>query len=567
MRNSCAALFLAFVLAGCHLPTRPDTTDAAWDAFVTTFLDEHAAIEPGWAVGTGRHEFDGKLADFSRAGIERRIEHARAARERALAFGDASLGAAQRFERDNLVAELDGQLFWLEEGARPWKSPAFYVFSLDPNVYVDREYAPLAQRMRAYSAWARAVPALLREARENLRAPMPRSYVQLGRNVSGGLARFLESDVPRVFAPVRDDALRAEFEVANAAAAKALKEFDAWLATQEAAATDAYAMGAEKFLRMLRATERVDVPLARLKEMGERDLERNLAALRDACSRFAAGQTVEACVAKVKARKPAEGPVAAANKQLHELRAFIVERRVVTIPGPEVADVKEAPPYRRWNAAYIDVPGPYEKNLLSTFRIAPPDPKWSAAEQAAYIPGICDLLFYSVHEVWPGHFLQHLHSDRSASRIGRLFGSYAFGEGWAHYAEEMMWEMGLGDGDPEVHVAQIINALWRNVRYLSAIGLHTGGMSVADSEAMFRDKAFLDAGNARQQAARGTFDPGYGNYTLGKLMIRKLRDDWTATRGGRAAWQAFHDELLSHGSPPLPLLRKAMLPGDSGPAI
>ena len=141
---------------------------------------------------------------------------------------------------------------------------------------------------------------------------------------------------------------------------------------------------------------------------------------------------------------------------------------------------------------------------------------------------------------------------------------YAFTEGWAHYAEEIMWEAGLGNGDPEIHIGQLLNALLRNVRFISAIGLHTGTMTVAESERMFRDKACQDPGNARQQAARGTFDPAYLNYTLGKLMIRKLRDDWTASRGGRKAWGAFHDQFLSYGSPPIPLARKAMLGSDGG---
>jgi uncharacterized protein (DUF885 family) len=172
-----------------------------------------------------------------------------------------------------------------------------------------------------------------------------------------------------------------------------------------------------------------------------------------------------------------------------------------------------------------------------------------------------------VHEVWPGHFLQSRHSKRSAFVLGRVFGNYAFGEGWAHYAEELMWEAGLGDGDPKVHVGQLLNALLRNVRLVSAIGLHTGGMTVAQSEELFREKAFQDPGNARQQADRGTFDPGYGAYTLGKLMIRKLRDDWTVTRGGRESLRQFHDQLLSRGSVPVPLLRKAMLGPSAGPAL
>jgi Bacterial protein of unknown function (DUF885) len=571
MSKAVVAAVLAFALLGCQQPTRSaadsPTASREWDAFAVEFVEAGFVSQPQSAVRAGRHEFDGKLPDLSRAGIQKHIDELHAAHERAKRFSDANLDPHQRFERGYLLAEIESELFWLEEGERPWRNPGFYSYAMDPNVYVDREYAPLEQRMKAYTAYARALPGAAAHVRENLRTPLPRTYVQLGHIVFGGLVSFLEKDVPGVFAPVGDAKLRAEFDAANAGAVKAMKELDAWFKAEEASATEGYAIGAEKFLKMLRATEQVDVPLARLKEMGERDLERNLAALREACARFAPGESVTACVTRVQDRKPAEGPVLAAQRQLRELRAFIVERKVVTIPGPELAGVKEAPPYRRWNSAYIEVPGPYEKNLPSIYRIAPPDPGWTAAEQAAYIPGITDLLFISAHEVWPGHFLQHLHSDRSASMPGRLFRSYAFSEGWAHYAEEMMWEMGLGDGDPAVHVGELTNALLRDVRYLSAIGLHTGGMTVAESEAMFRDQAFQDPGNARQQAARGTFDPAYGNYTLGKLMIRKLRDDWTATHGGRQSWQAFHDRFLSYGAPPIPLVRKAMLGDDAGPPI
>jgi uncharacterized protein (DUF885 family) len=169
------------------------------------------------------------------------------------------------------------------------------------------------------------------------------------------------------------------------------------------------------------------------------------------------------------------------------------------------------------------------------------------------------LLFTSVHEVWPGHFLQFLHSNNSPSKFGQVFIGYAFAEGWAHYTEEMMWDAGLGEGDSTVHIGQLLNALLRNVRLISAIGLHTGKMTVEQSERMFRELAFQDPGNARQQAARGTFDPAYLNYTMGKLMIRKLRDDWCADRGGREAWKDFHDQFLSFGGPPIPLVRKAML--------
>jgi hypothetical protein len=391
--------------------------------------------------------------------------------------------------------------------------------------------------------------------------------VQLGRIIFGGLAKFYATAAVTTFAPVNDAALQADFREANVVAIEAMKSLDAHFASLEAGATNDYAIGAARFSEMLYATERVDVPLARLKEIGERDMERNLAALREACARYAPGASLKDCAEKVKAEKYPEGPVAAAAKQLEDLRRFLIARGVVSIPGPEQAMVAESPPHQRWNAAYINTPGPYETNLPAIYYIAPPDPAWSAKEQNDYVPGKADLLFISVHEVWPGHFLQVLHANRARSKLGRVFTSYAFAEGWAHYTEEMMWEVGLNDGDAATHIGQLLNALLRNARYLSAIGLHTGGMTVAQSEALFREKAFQDAGNSRQQAARGTFDPGYGNYLLGKLMIRKLRDDWTANRGGRAAWQRFHDEFLSHGAPPIPVIRKVMLGPDAGPPL
>jgi len=485
-------------------------------------------------------------------------------RERALQFDDAALDEGRRFERDYVAARLDGELFWLESAQSPFTDPSYYSGGLDPNVYVAREYAPLADRLRAYIKYAEAIPAAAAQIRQNLRTPMPRSYVQIGRITYGGLATFFEEDVPVIFAAVTDAKLQADLRRANAGAIAAMRVLDAWLATLEASATDRFALGPERFGEMLRRTELVDVPLPRLKEAAKRDLARNLAALRAACATFAPGQGDQSCIDKMQSDKPRNAAVAGAQAELAGLRAFVADHRLVTIPSDDQARVAEAPAYERYNLAYVRIPGPYEKNLPATFYIAPPDPGWTQAEQDSYVPGKATLLFISVHEVWPGHFLQFLHSNRSKSRIGQIFVSYAFNEGWAHYVEEMMWDAGLGAGDAEMHIGQLHQALLRNVRLLSAIGLHTGGMTVAESEAMFRDKAFMDPGNARQQAARGTFDPAYGNYTLGKLMIMKLRSDWTATRGDRSAWKDFHDKFLSYGAPPVPLVRRAMLGEGAG---
>jgi hypothetical protein len=428
-------------------------------------------------------------------------------------------------------------------------------------MYLTRPYAPLADRMAAFVTYEEALPKALAQVKANLKAPLPASYIDLGVNSFGGFAAFFKSDVPGIFASVKDPALQARFKSANAAAIAATQDLADWLKAQKPQATQNYALGADKFAAMLHATERVDVPLDQLKATGEADLQRNLDALKKACDQFAPAKSLADCVAKEAADKPEGGAVEGARKQLATLRKFVADKNLVTIPGTEQAKVEEAPPFNRWNFAYIEIPGPYEKNLPSVYYIAPPDPSWSKADQAAYVPGKTALEFVSSHEVWPGHFLQFLHANRAEWMFGRLFVGYAFAEGWAHYAEEMMFDQGVDGATPEVHIGQLTNALLRDVRYLSAIGLHTGGMTMAQSEQMFKDKAFQDPGSARQQAARGTYDPAYLNYTLGKLMIMQLRQDWMAKHPGADALKAFNDQFLSYGGPPIPLVRAQMLGG------
>jgi hypothetical protein len=560
-----SAVLILVSLMGCGKASRPERS-ADWDKYVAGYLDAYFAVHPDIAVSNGRHEFDGKLPDFSKAALDREVARLHAERARAAAFVN-NLDQRQQFERDYVIAAMDSDLFWLESARWPYRDPYFYSGSVDPQVYLTRPYAPLDQRMRAFVNFESALPVALEQIRANLQIPMPRTYVDFGRLTFGGLATYFDHDVPGIFASVKDPQLQSDFAAANASAIRALKSLDAWFASQRATANENFALGADLFHQMLYATERVDISLDQLQAIGRQDLERNLAALKEACAQFDPGKTLADCTTKQVADKPRGSPVEAAREQLKELRAFVADNQVVSIPGTEEAQVAEAPPYQRWNFAYITIPGPYEKDLPSIYYISPPDPKWTAAEQKAYLPGNATLLFTSVHEVWPGHFLQFLHANRVPSRFGQIFAGYAFAEGWAHYAEEMMWDAGLGAKNPETHVGQLMEALLRNVRFLSAIGMHTGHMSVAESEKMFRESAFADAGDARQQAARGTFDPAYLNYTMGKLMIRKLRDDWTASRGGRSAWRDFHDQFLSFGGPPIPLVRAAMLGGSAGPPL
>ena len=553
------------VLAACSAEKTPQSAGSAanWTEFRDQFLAGYFPLNPNFAVYQGKHEFDGQLPDWSADGLQKQIAFLEKTIADAQAF-DGKMSDAEKFERDYLVHVAQGQLFFLKDADFPHKNPAFYVGQLDPNVYISRPYADPATRMKAFITYAEKVPAAAAQIKANLKLPMPATFVKYGSAGFGGFADYYTGDAKAAFADVKDPALQKQFDEVAAKGAAAMKDLAAYVASQPGSA-DGWALGADKFSRMLLTNEAVDTPLDELERIGQADLKRNQDALKAACATYAAGMTIADCMKKMGSDKPADGPVAEARRQLPMLRAFLVEKDLVSIPGTEQAQVEESPPYNRQNSAYIDIPGPYEKGLPSVYYISPPDPSWDKQTQLDFVPGKKDLLFTSVHEVWPGHFLNFLHSNRAESIFGKLFVGYAFAEGWAHYTEEMMWDAGLGDGDPETHIGQLSNALLRNCRYLSAIGLHTKGMTVADSEKLFKEQCYQDEGNARQQAARGTYDPLYLNYTMGKLMIRKLREDWT--KGDKTKWKAFHDEFLSYGGPPIPMVRAAMMKEASPKAV
>jgi uncharacterized protein (DUF885 family) len=590
-----------------------------WKQTADGFVQSYFAAQPSFAAQEGKHEYDGQLPDVSAHGIKREIARLHDERDQLNAVDPSQLEPQERFDRTYLLNVVDRDLFYLEKAHFPSTNPYWYlnVAGIDPDMYLSRNYAPLNVRMKAYIKYAHGIPKLTRDIQENLTGPLPKTYVELGIAVFGGLVDFYKKDVAAVFASVNDPAMQKELTDADTNAANAMANLTNYLTGLRKTATDNFALGKDVYAQMVKDTEMVDLPIEQIEAAGRADLERNTAALKAECANYLPKGTIAACVAKVSAKKPPEGTLDAARRQLTMLRDFVQKNNIVGIPNDDQALVAEAPPYNRNNAAFIQVPGPYDKGVAATYNIAPPDPKWSKAEQLQYIPSEATLLFTSVHEVWPGHFLQFLHSNSNPDKLEALWVGYAFAEGWAHYCEEMMYEEGLGRGDPELHIGQIMDALLRDVRLLSAIGLHTEGWTVAQSEKMFREQAFQDPGNARQQAARGTYDPAYLNYTLGKLMIRKLRADWVAKMAGggaaaqastappasapgsaattgpamtgpamtgpamtgpamtgpsmagasaapdQALWHDFHDKFLSYGGPPIPLVRKEMV-GDAG---
>ena len=562
IRRTIFALLASATLASCNMvgQTAPQVP---WAQYAQSTIDGWLKTDPYFAVYQGAHQYDGKFADWSPAGLKARGDFLRKVISDAGAY--TAVTGKDKFERDYMVQVAKGQLFWLEVADQPHTNPAFYVGAFDPNVYLAREYAPRPQRAAALAQFLEGVPAAAAAIKGNLKGPIAAPLVTFGTSAFSGYADFYSKDVLTAFADVKDDALQARLSAAAAKAAAAMTDLSTWLKGQQG--DGSFALGTDKFAQMLNDTEAVNMPLADLEKVGEADLKRNQDALTAACAQFAPGASVPDCMAKMNAHKPADNPVAEATRQIPLLTQFIKTKDLVTIPGTEQALVRQSPAYNAQNGAYIDPPGPLEKGIPSIYYIAAPDPSWPKEKQAEYIPGVDDLMFTSIHEVMPGHFVQFLHANRAPSVFGRMFVGYAFAEGWAHYSEEMMWEAGLGDGDPEMHIGQLSNALLRDCRFLSAIRLHTAGMTIAQSTEFFRTACFQDAGTAEQQARRGAYDPAYLNYTLGKLMIRKLRADWTATHGGREGWKAFHDAFLEFGGPPIPLVRQAMMGEDKPKAV
>jgi hypothetical protein len=565
-----SAMAAALIVTGCRVANAPDNsaTHAAatagdWPAFVNAFIEGTFKANPGFAVVQGRHEFDGQIGDLSQAGIDAEVARLKAAITDAEGFAADKLTPEQRYQRDYLVAVAKGNLFWIDPAGADQlhNNPAAYLGFLDPSVYVTVPYAPKEQRLKAYIKFLQNVPRALEQMRANIKTPMATSFVEYAKNAFGGFVTYYPGDGTAAWKGVGTPEDQAELKAATDNAVKAMQETVTWVEGQRAASKPNFALGTAKFQRMLADTEMVTTPIAELERIGRADLASNQQLLGQACSRYAPGVTIADCMLKMNADKPVGGPVAEARRQLPMLKQFIIDHDIVSIPGPEEAKVEESPPYNRQNAAYINIPGPYEKGLPSVYYIAPPDPSWPKAEQDAFIPGKSDLLFTSVHEVWPGHFLNFLHANRSKDIFGRVFVGYAFAEGWAHYGEEMMRVKGVGGGTDEVMIGQLSNALLRDCRFLSAIGMHTGSMTQQQSYDLFRNECYQDPGNAKQQAARGTYDPAYLNYTMGKLMIRRLRDDWAKSRGGERAWKAFHDQFLSYGGPPIPLVRQQMMGG------
>jgi uncharacterized protein (DUF885 family) len=531
-----------------------------WDDFVTDFVESYFYQNPDWATFNGRHEFDGQIADYSDKGIRARVEWFKEQKYSADKFNNADLNGEQLLEKKNLLRIIDENIFSMEILRKPYFNADYYFWQLAPSLYLEKNYAPLKQRMTGYIKYLHSMKIVIEQIRNNFenQPSLSRYDIETAIITFGGFSNFMKKDAPIGFESIINETLWSEFKKATEETVYAFEEFVKWLDTRKHDATDNFAMGSEKFSKMLYATDRIDMPLTELIELAENDLQRNQNALKDACQKYSPGKSVKECIQMIQSQKKEYNPIEIAREQLATLKNFVKDKNLVAIPEYEKLSVLEAPPFMSGSSALINLPRAFDKNSEGFYYISHPNPKWSKKQRISYLKDENYLLFTSVHEVWPGHFLQSLYYNKNRSLLAKVFLNYTNLEGWAHYCEEMMFDEGLGNYQPEYEIGMRIWALQRDVRFVVSIKLHTEGISVKDAEQLFINYAFLDSITANMEAIRAIWDPQYYGYTLGKILIRNLKDKWMAKTGINNL-NEFHTKFLSYGVIPISLIEKDML--------
>ena len=539
------------------------------------FVDEYLAwlheVHPTNATFDGVHLHDDLLEDFSRAAIDSQIRDLGAFARRLAAIDPARLTEVERLERPALDANIHARLFELE-AVRTWeRSPQHYgdllATSLAGQILFD--YAPLAERARRVVSKLHQVPRLMQAARDNIKEP-PGIFIKVGLESLRGALRFIEDDLPRAFSALDDPFLLMDLADASTEASNAIGGYVQHLEEDVAPrARGPFRLGRERMQRKLALDEGITLGADRLLAIAERELRAVQDEFRRVASRLDGADPLAAW-ARAKAEHPAAGAVVAtAQQQLDELATFIRRNDLVTVPEAVDVAVAPTPRFYRWTFASMWTPGPFEtRRLRAYYYITDADAAWPPEKQEEHLRDFNygALWAISIHEVYPGHFLHYQHLRRIASTLRKsiLFSSTAMVEGWAHYAEQMMVEAGFRRSDPRIKLGQLAESLIRLCRLVVGLRLHCEDMSVEQGVRFFRDEAYLEEASARREAERGTFDPSYVLYSLGKLMVLRLRDDCQAAQGDRFSLRAFHDALLGNGTVPLWLHRNLMLGDNNG---
>lgn len=564
-------------------PAAARPADAAVLALADDYFDRFLfPTYPTNATLSGVHLYDDKLEDLSKASIDRQVAALHGYLQRFRALPEAGLSDRVRGDRELMIASIQGSLLSLEVVKNWRKDPGLYPATITGSAFsiMQRDFAPAAERLRALIARQKAMPGVLAAARANLVDP-PRIYTEIALETMDGSIGFFRDDLPLAFEGVTDAKLKAEFAASNAAVVKALEDYAAWLKVDLLPRSNGeFRLGAETFARKLRYDEMVDTPLDRLLEIGMADLRRNQAAFREVAKRVSPGKTAEQVMADLAADHPPPAELLASFRSTFAgITTFIKDKRIITMPSEVPPILRESPPFMRATTfASMDTPGPFEpKADEAYFNVTLPDPKWDAARTAGFMaqfnyPVISNV---AVHEAYPGHYIQFLWMHKLDARVRKMVGASSNAEGWAHYCEQMMLDEGFGQpgqGGTDARAAdmlrlgQLQDALLRNARYIVGIRMHTQGMSIEDGVKFFVEEGYQSKEVGEAETRRGTGDPTYLYYTLGKLQILKLRADVEKKLGRAFILQDFHDEFMRQGFPPIRIVRRTML-GDDSPTL
>jgi uncharacterized protein (DUF885 family) len=566
-----------FTVAVALLCATPALAADSFSALADRYWDETLADNPEFATSKGVHKYDARLTDYAPAAVKKRIADMHAWRDRFAAVDARALTESEAADLAAVRANNESNLVSYEV-VREWqRRPRFYVSDAIGAVYliIKRDFASLDERLKSVIAREEQIPALLAAARANLR-DVPRISIELALEELPANIEFLKKDTAQAFAAVKTPALATRFAASTEKATRALAEFGEWLKKDLLPrAQPEFAIGKDAFVAKLAADELITEPLDQILARGEKELARLRAEFVATAKKIDATKSTQEVQALVAAdHGPPSTLIADVQARLAGLRKFLVDKQIVTIPSTVMPRVQESPPFMRaFTLASMDTPGPYETRATEAYyNVTLPDPKWTPAEVESYMRGgfsraIIEAV--SIHEAFPGHYVQFLWMPKMPSRTRKLYACSSNAEGWAHYAEQMMIDEGLAlsRAKPESEVehplrlrlAQLQEALLRAARYVVGIRMHTRGMTLAQAAAFFEHEGLQSHKVADMESKRGTEDPTYLYYTYGKLEILKLRDDYKKKLGAGYSLRRFHDAFLSEGAIPLPLVRRALL--------
>ena len=559
-----------------------ETEDGEYEAVAEEYIKGYLGAHPLEGTALGLHEYDGKITDYSRLALDAELSRLRRFDDRLAKFDPGKLSPRQSIDLRILQAAVKKDLFEMQDMSVFERNPMVYARAADVNVYIKRNFAPLEDRVRSLVAIESQIPNILIAARTNLDEVVPKPYVELAIQIAKGSAEFLKKDLVAAIGNLKDEQLRGAFHEANRKGANALNDYAAWLEREKLPkASMDFALGEEKFGRFLAQTQLVDLPPQKILEIGLEQIKTEQAAFAEAAKKIDPNKSPIEVFKQVQSEHPTpQNLIADVAKDLDKIRKYVVSQHLVSIPSEVRAKVKETPQYLRATSfASMDTPGPFEKRANEAYYyVTPAENDWPEKQKEEWLTAFnyytSDVV--SIHEAYPGHYVQLLHLNTSpANKVEKIFGSYAFVEGWAHYCEKMMLDEGYGSSTnstpseddvkraAKYRMAQADETLLRLCRLCVSIKMHTQKMSLDEATKFFQENCYYEEKPARQEAMRGTFDPGFLNYTLGKLQILKLRDDYKAQQGDDFSLQKFHNELLNHGMPQIRLLREIMLKDQS----